>query len=179
MDMLTALDWAPEYGALVRRASQRVRAATPRADDARDAKRKATAARGYLASPPGVRGRRIGHSRAIRQLKNPALPLAPAPVSPKRPKRKARWGDFSVVSASARRAREGSSLRDRPSLPPGLLLCLSVGAYTSTASFSTERPMRITISAHSLTALVAFVAPLCAGCPNADWEQVSLGFEAA
>jgi hypothetical protein len=46
MDQLTALEWSPEYGALVHLASQRVRGTKPRADDKRDLKRKATAARG-------------------------------------------------------------------------------------------------------------------------------------
>lgn len=50
MDQLTTLEWSPEYGALVRLESQRVRGTKPRADDARDAKRKATAARGQLTS---------------------------------------------------------------------------------------------------------------------------------
>lgn len=46
MDLLTGLEWPPEYGALVGLASRRVRGEKPKADDARDAKRKALAMRG-------------------------------------------------------------------------------------------------------------------------------------
>lgn len=46
MDLLTGLEWSPEYGALVNLASRRVRGETPRPDDKRETKRKALAGRG-------------------------------------------------------------------------------------------------------------------------------------
>jgi len=44
----------------------------------------------------------------------------------------------------------------------------AASATLGAASSTTERPMRTTFSAHSLTAIVAILAPLCAGCPNAN-----------